>query len=106
MATEDIEIAEAGETADAESLSTSAIRTYPVAPGYSLNIRSGPGTHYRILGILPAGSSVPVRCQCPGESVSGPYGTSDIWDNIANGKFVADAYVKTGSDGYIAPRCG
>jgi hypothetical protein len=38
--------------------------------------------------------------------VSGPYGTSNIWDNIANGEFVADAYVNTGSDGRIASRCG
>lgn len=34
------------------------------------------------------------------------YGTSNIWDNISNGEFVSDAYVKTGSDGYVASRCG
>lgn len=37
--------------------------------------------------------------------MTGPYGTSNLWDNIANGQFVSDAYVKTGSDGYIATRC-
>jgi uncharacterized protein YraI len=105
MATEDIEIVGAGETAAAEPLSAESTRTYPVAPGYSLNVRSGPGTHYSIVRTLPAGSSVPIYCQCPGESVSGYYGTTNIWDNIANGQFVSDAYVKTGSDGYVAPRC-
>jgi uncharacterized protein YraI len=105
MATEDIEITGAGETAAAESLSAETTRTYPIAPGYSVNVRSGPGTHYRVVRTLPAGSSIPIRCQCPGESVSGPYGTSNIWDNIANAQFVADAYVKTGSDGYVAPHC-
>ncbi|MGW3982252.1 peptidase [Streptomyces mirabilis] len=105
MATEDIEIAGAGETAAAAPLSAESTRTYPVAPGYSLNVRSGPGTHYSVVRTLPAGSSVPIYCQCPGESVSGYYGTTNIWDNIANGQFVSDAYVKTGSDGYIAPRC-
>ncbi|KAF5995669.1 MULTISPECIES: peptidase [Streptomyces] len=105
MATEDIEIAGAGETAAAAPLSAESTRTYPVAPGYSLNVRSGPGTHYSVVRTLPAGSSVPIYCQCPGESVSGYYGTTNIWDNIANGQFVSDAYVKTGSDGYVAPRC-
>ncbi|MEU1197319.1 peptidase [Streptomyces sp. NPDC005813] len=105
MATEDIEITGAGETADAEALTTETARTYPLAPGYSVNVRSGPGTHYSIVRTLPAGSSIPIRCQCPGETVTGPYGTSKIWDNIANAQFVADAYVKTGSDGYVAPRC-
>jgi uncharacterized protein YraI len=105
MATEDIEIAGAGETPAAESLSAEATITYPIAPGYNVNVRSGPGTHYSIVRTLPAGSRIPIYCQCPGESVSGPYGTSKIWDNISNGQFVADAYVKTGSDGYVAPRC-
>ncbi|MGW0790399.1 SH3 domain-containing protein [Streptomyces sp. NPDC002911] len=78
---------------------------YPIAPGYRVNVRRGPGTRYGIVRTLPYGMSVPVYCQKPGERVSGPYGTSNLWDNIANGQFVADAYVKTGSDGYIAPRC-
>jgi uncharacterized protein YraI len=105
MATEDVEIAGAGETAAAEQPSVAATRTYPLAPGSSVNVRSGPGTHYSIVRTLPAGSSVPIYCQCPGESVSGYYGTTNVWDNIANGQFVSDAYVNTGSDGYVAPRC-
>ncbi|MFI0966211.1 hypothetical protein ACH4S8_33185 [Streptomyces sp. NPDC021080] len=81
------------------------VRTYPLAPGVSVNVRSGPGAHYPIIRTIPAGSSVPIRCQCQGESVNGYYGTSTIWDNIANGQFVSDAYVHTGSDGYIAAEC-
>lgn len=105
MATEDIEITGAAETADAETLRAAALLTYPIAPGYSVNVRSGPGTHYPIVRTLSSGSSVPIYCQCPGESISGYYGTTNIWDNIANGQFVSDAYVKTGSDGYVATRC-
>ncbi|KPC81949.1 MULTISPECIES: SH3 domain-containing protein [Streptomyces] len=91
----------------AEEVTTLAADTvvYPIAPGYRVNVRRGPGTQYGIVRTLPYGMSVPVYCQKPGEWVSGPYGTSNLWDNIANGQFVADAYVKTGSDGYIAPRC-
>lgn len=91
----------------AEEVTTLAAGTvvYPIAPGYRVNVRRGPGTQYGIVRTLPYGMSVPVYCQKPGERVTGPYGTSNVWDNIANGQFVADAYVHTGSDGYIAPRC-
>ncbi|MEV6618500.1 SH3 domain-containing protein [Streptomyces sp. NPDC051051] len=84
---------------------TAALTYYPVAPGVRLNVRSGPATSYPIVKVLPEGTKVPIFCQTPGTSVSGPYGTTNIWDNIADGQFVSDAYVRTGSDGYIAPRC-
>ncbi|MFF3612845.1 SH3 domain-containing protein [Streptomyces sp. NPDC002580] len=91
--------------AGATSQASAALRTYPIAPGTVINVRSGPGTHFSIVRTLAAGSRVPIYCQCPGETVSGYYGTSKIWDNISNGQFVADAYVNTGSDGYVAPEC-
>ncbi|MFJ3823313.1 SH3 domain-containing protein [Streptomyces nodosus] len=84
---------------------TAALRYYSVAPDVRLNVRSGPGTSYSIVKVLPEGAQVPVFCQSPGTTVSGYYGTSNIWDNIDNGQFVSDTYVYTGSDGYIAPRC-
>ncbi|MFF3163410.1 SH3 domain-containing protein [Streptomyces sp. NPDC003273] len=95
-------------TGDGEGASLTAeatVRTYPVAPGVRLNVRSGPGTGYGIVRVLPEGASVPIFCQTPGTTVTGPYGTSKIWDNINNGEFVSDAYVHTGSDGYVASRC-
>jgi uncharacterized protein YraI len=88
-----------------ESLAAAAAKHYPIAPGYQVNVRSGPGTNYQIVRVLPYGASVPVNCQKPGEWISGPYGTTNLWDNIANGQFVSDAYVHTGSDGYVAPHC-
>jgi uncharacterized protein YraI len=84
---------------------TTALRYYSVAPGARLNVRSGPGTNYTVVRVLPEGAKVPVYCQSPGTTVAGPYGTTNIWDNIDNGQYVSDAYVKTGSDGYIRPRC-
>ncbi|MEV4196530.1 peptidase [Streptomyces toxytricini] len=90
-----------------QSLSSgSGFPTFPVAPGYRVNVRSGPGTHHSIVRVLPYGAWVGIRCQCSGTTVTGPYGTSDIWDCIGNGEFVSDAYVKTGSDGYVAGICG
>ncbi|MDX3850874.1 SH3 domain-containing protein [Streptomyces sp. AK02-01A] len=82
-----------------------AARRYPVDPNSRLNVRSGPGTNYQLVRVLPYGASVPVNCQKPGETITGTYGTTDLWDNIANGQYVSDAFVYTGSDGYIAVRC-
>nr|WP_128382149.1 SH3 domain-containing protein [Streptomyces cavernae] len=92
-------------TTAASTIATAAVRYYPIAPGVTLNVRSGPGTGYRIVRVLREGSQVPIFCQRPGETVTGPYGTSNIWDNIANGAYVSDTYVRTGSDGYVAARC-
>ncbi|MFE5820086.1 SH3 domain-containing protein [Streptomyces sp. NPDC056479] len=107
---EEVERADEGGGVEAEAVTTmaataTAVRYYQVAPGVRLNVRRGPGTQYSVVRILPEGARVPIFCQTPGTNVSGPYGTSNIWDNIDDGEFVADAYVNTGSDGYVRPRC-
>ncbi|WP_240045445.1 hypothetical protein [Streptomyces sp. L-9-10] len=84
---------------------TLAAKRYTVHPDYRVNVRSGPGTNYQLVKVLPYGASVPINCQKPGEWVTGPYGTTNLWDNIANGQYVSDAYVYTGSSGYVAERC-
>ncbi|CAM5574532.1 MULTISPECIES: SH3 domain-containing protein [Streptomyces] len=102
---EEIEGGKSG-TAEKAAAGTASVHYFSVAPGYRLNVRRGPGTQYGIVRVLPEGAQVAIYCQTPGTSVAGPYGTSNIWDNIANGEFVSDAYVLTGSDGYVASRCG
>ncbi|GHH90976.1 SH3 domain-containing protein [Streptomyces capillispiralis] len=98
------EVAPGSEEAVTTTAAT-AVRYYPVAPGVRLNVRSGPGTQYNVVRILAEGARVPIYCQTPGTTVTGPYGTSNIWDNVSNGEYVADAYVYTGHDGYVASRC-
>ncbi|MEV5434177.1 SH3 domain-containing protein [Streptomyces sp. NPDC052701] len=102
-------VEEAGGADGTEAVTTAAtataLRYYSVAPGVRLNVRSGPGTGYTVVRVLPEGAKVAIFCQSPGTSVTGPYGTSNIWDNIDDGAYVADAYVDTGSDGYVRPRC-
>ncbi|MFH9332696.1 SH3 domain-containing protein [Streptomyces althioticus] len=83
----------------------SAATVYPIAPGYQVNVRSGPGTNYAVVRVLTPGSQVRIYCQTTGTRETGPYGTSTIWDNIASGQYVSDAYVHTGSDGYVASPC-
>lgn len=80
--------------------------TYRVAPGYRVNVRRSPSTSAPIVRVLPYDARIEIRCQCRGELIRGPYGTTDIWDLIAPGEYVSDAYVLTGSDGFVAPRCG
>ena len=85
-------------------VTASAAQQYTTA-NVTLNIRSGPGTGYSIVGTLPGSSKVLLYCQTPGTTVTGTYGTSNIWDNISNGEFISDAYVNTGSDGYVTSHC-
>ncbi|MET8780724.1 SH3 domain-containing protein [Streptomyces sp. NPDC049097] len=105
MSVDRVEEAEGGVDSAEAVTKAAAVRYYAVAPGVRLNVRSGPGTGYPIVRVLPEGAQVPVYCQSPGTTVSGYYGTSNIWDNVSNGEYVSDTYVHTGSDGYIASRC-
>jgi hypothetical protein len=75
--------------------------------GTPLTVRSGPGTNYASVGTIADGTGVTIYCQTSGTTVTGTYGTSNIWDRIGSGRFVSDAYVSTGTDGYIpnVPRC-
>ncbi|MDI1464394.1 peptidoglycan DD-metalloendopeptidase family protein [Catellatospora sp. KI3] len=75
--------------------------------GSPLTVRSGPGTGYSSVGTVADGASIDIFCQTTGTTVTGTYGTSNIWDRIGSGRFVSDAYVYTGYDGFIpgVPRC-
>ncbi|MBN7137563.1 metalloendopeptidase [Lysobacter enzymogenes] len=73
--------------------------------GTPLNVRSGPGTSYSIVDSLANGTKVTIQCQTTGTSVTGTYGTSNIWNRIGSGRFIPDAYTYTGSDGRVAPDC-
>lgn len=73
--------------------------------GAALNVRSGPGTTYSIVGSRADGATVTIQCQTYGETITGTRGTSRIWNRIASGQFIPDAYTYTGSDGFVAPQC-
>lgn len=73
----------------------------------TLNVRSGPGASYPVVGSVPDGATVAVYCQAVGSTVTGPYGTTSVWNRIGTNRYVSDAYLLTGHDGYIpnVPRC-
>lgn len=73
--------------------------------GAPLTVRSGPSTSSSAVGTVADGATVTISCQTTGTSVTGTFGTSNIWDRIGSGRYIADAYVYTGSDGRVAPAC-
>lgn len=72
--------------------------------GVSLNVRAGASTSTAIVGSVADGQTVTISCQKLGQTISGTYGTSALWNKIGAG-FVPDVYVYTGSDGRVAPTC-
>lgn len=53
------------------------------------------------------GTSIWIECYVTGQSVSGPYGTENIWDFVvdAGGGWVPDADLYTGSNSPVVPSC-
>lgn len=75
--------------------------------GTDLNVRATASTSGTVVGSVSDGAKITIDCQTYGSTVSGTYGTSDIWDHVpAKGGYVSDTYVYTGSDTMIAPLCG
>ncbi|MGX1313613.1 hypothetical protein RKD24_003732 [Streptomyces calvus] len=56
----------------AESVTTAAVRYYSIAPGVRLNVRSGPGTGYTIVRVLPEGGEGPDLLPVAGHHGHGP----------------------------------
>jgi len=73
-----------------------------------LAMHAGPHVGDRIVGRVPAGASVAVLCQAPGDRASDPkYGTTTWWDLVRYGSatgYVTDLYVLSGRD-RVAPLC-
>jgi hypothetical protein len=91
------------------SQNSCGISTDPVGrvdtAGAPLTVRAGASTNTAAVGTVEDGATVRISCQKRGESVSGTFGTSTLWDQIGTGRFIADAFVSTGSDGQVAPTC-
>lgn len=72
--------------------------------GPSLTVRKRATSDSAAVGSVGDGDKVRIKCQKVGQSVTGTYGTSKLWNFIGSG-YVADAYVYTGTDGRVAPDC-
>src|SRR4051812_15977382 len=76
---------------------------YGLPAGNTLNVRSGPGAQFPVIGSLNEGQLVTVGCQAAGSQVVG----SNVWDQIRPGAYVADWFVRTPVVGFTSalPRC-
>ena len=65
-----------------------------------MNVRSGPGTTYPVLGTVETGFEVLVVCVIDGENVPGPVGASNKWLRVMYNElsgYVTSLYVATGT---------
>ncbi|MEV4481970.1 hypothetical protein [Micromonospora coxensis] len=80
--------------------------TVSVINGYTVNLRTGPGTSYPSIGTVTGGQRVAIACTVRGQSVTGPYGATDVWDYLHLEGYVSDAFLYTGTSGAVGPPCG
>jgi cell wall-associated NlpC family hydrolase len=73
--------------------------------GPALTVRAQPSSGSAAVGTRLNGATITIVCQVYGQSVTGTYGTTRVWDRLGSGGFVSDAFVHTGSDGLVAPLC-
>jgi uncharacterized protein YraI len=80
--------------------------TVSVIAGYTVNVRTGPGTSYPAIATVSGGQRVAIACTVRGQTVNGPYGATDVWDYIHLEGYVSDAFVYTGQSTPVGPACG
>ncbi|MFC4075628.1 peptidase M23 [Salinithrix halophila] len=73
--------------------------------GGTVNLRSGPGRGYPIIGSVDDGAIVNVSCTGRGSSFTGRWGSTNLWNQLANGQWMSDAFLYTGTNGPVAPSC-
>lgn len=75
------------------------------AGGLGINVRQRADTGSAIVASIADGTEVTIACQTSGESIAG----TTIWDYLPDyGGYATDAYIYTGTDGFLpgVPRCG
>ncbi|SHF28231.1 LasA protease [Streptoalloteichus hindustanus] len=75
--------------------------------GGTVNLRSGPGVSYDVVGTVRDGDVVRIACTARGDELTGPWGNkNDVWDRLTTGNWISDAFVDTGTNEPVAPACG
>ncbi|MEU8237131.1 peptidoglycan DD-metalloendopeptidase family protein [Actinoplanes missouriensis] len=68
-----------------------------------LNMRRSPSASAERVGSVANGGTVWILCQVAAQQITGTVRTTNLWDHLANGSWVSDAYVVRPSTGI--PRC-
>ncbi|MFI7678644.1 hypothetical protein [Actinophytocola sp. NPDC049390] len=74
-------------------------------PGPALNVRPAPSSDGANVGLAAKHAQVRIECAVAGERVEGSQGTTNQWYRLAEGMFVAAAYVATAPGGKAVPPC-
>ncbi|KAJ2659269.1 hypothetical protein IWW48_003606 [Coemansia sp. RSA 1200] len=74
---------------------------YEIQHATALNCRTEPSTKGDVANVYQAGDDVVLECQTSGETING----NALWGKTTEGCYVADYYLKTGSNGYVTKRC-
>ncbi|MEV2240553.1 hypothetical protein [Micromonospora sp. NPDC049891] len=69
-----------------------------------LTVRAGPGAGYQSRGLAAQYANVPIQCYVTGQTVVGPYRTTNRWNRLASGQFVSHAYISAVWGGSV-PLC-
>jgi hypothetical protein len=73
--------------------------------GDPMNVRAAASTTAAVKGLAANYAKVNIECYVIGDSVTGKFGTSTVWDRIGPDHYVSDTYLQTGSDEPVAPLC-
>ncbi len=62
--------------------------------GGAVNVHDDARVSAPVLRTIPSGQLINVLCVGEGETVQGPNGSTDIWDEVSPGRWISDAYVR------------
>jgi len=65
----------------------------------------GPGNSYAAGPTRPKNTAVWIVCYVTGQSITGPYDTTTMWDLSDDGYYYTDAWLYTGTNGAAVPKC-
>jgi surface antigen len=66
---------------------------------------TGPGNAYAAGPTHAANTQITIACYVDGQSITGPYNTTTIWDLAVGGYYYTDAWLYTGTNGAAVPHC-
>lgn len=73
--------------------------------GDAVNLRSGPGTDYDVVGTVFDEDPVSIECTATGTLVEGMDGPTDLWDQLSDGTWISDGFVWTGTNEPVEEAC-
>ncbi|GAA3524001.1 hypothetical protein GCM10022222_02890 [Amycolatopsis ultiminotia] len=73
--------------------------------GDPVNVRASASTSAAVKGLAANYAKVNIECSVDGDSVTGKYGTSKVWDRLGPGNYISDTYVQPEPAETAAPPC-